>query len=238
MTPRAIVSAVALLAGGGLAAFVGFVGWQYHGVTHLPQERPPLPEGLVALDSDEGRALLATATAKADADALIAAFAPQEQLHWAGVATVSTIRTAATGSRVPQASFYTPATDAVRPWWKITFTGMTLEDLGGMFEAHGAAAEVVHADAGIAAFRAELARNLATPGDYLAVNYHRAPLGQGGTGNIAPVAAWNEAADRVLVLDGAAFRGAPAWIETEALFAAMDTVDGEVDQKRGWVVVR
>jgi hypothetical protein len=208
-----------------------FYGWLSHPVA----EDLPLPGFAVAFAGDAGQALLAGAAA-ADHAALARSFQPQEKRSWCGVAAAATVLSAMRGAPLSQDAFFTPEAEAVRSWWGVTFGGVDLVDLGGLLRAHGVRAEVHHADEGLAAFRAALARNAATAGDYLIVNWQRAALDQaGGGGHISPVSAYDPAGDRVLVLDVASYKYPWAWIPVARLFAAMDTRDG--DRRRGWIEV-
>ena len=88
-------------------------------------------------------------------------------------------------------------------------------------------------------FRREASENLARPGDYVLVNYQRNVLHQGrAMGHISPVAAYDRATDRFLVLDVAAYRYPPVWVSASELFAAMNTTDSESGRSRGWVLVQ
>lgn len=214
-------------------------GALYLRVSNPRPDPQPIPEGQISVETAEGRALLATATAQADHAALRAALQPQEKLSWCGVASAATVLSAARNERLDQDAFFTPAASAVRSWWRVTAAGMPLADLGGMLAAHGFEVEVHHADpGGLPAFRSAAARNLARPGDWLIVNYSRAALQQGDSGHISPVSAYDAASDRFLVLDVATYKFPPIWVPAEALFAAMATVDSESGRARGWVEVR
>ncbi|MCA9491931.1 MAG: phytochelatin synthase family protein [Myxococcales bacterium] len=191
----------------------------------------------MALDVPEGRALLASA-ATADLDGLRASFQSQEKSSWCGVAS-SVVVLDARADHLTQDTFFTPEATAVRSWWRVTLTGMPLDDLAGMLRAHGADVEVHHADdVDEAAFRAALRTNLATPGDWLVANYDRSALGESGGGHLSPLGAFAESEDMVLILDVSAYKYPPHWVPVTALFGAMSTVDSESGRARGWVSVR
>ncbi len=119
------------------------------------------------------------------------------------------------------------------------FGGMSLPELGGLLAAHDVTVSVHHAEGLSAeAFRAVVERNLASPGDYLLVNYQREVLGQYRVGHISPVAAYDAATDRVLIMDTASHRYPPTWVPLPLLVEAMKTVDGAFDLQRGYVEVR
>lgn len=145
----------------------------------------------------------------------------------------------ARGADLDQPGFFTDATSEVRSWTSITFGGMPLTDLGGLLRAHGARATVHHAgDHDVETFRAEVARNLDTSGDWLIVNYDRRAVGESGGGHISPLTAYDADRDLVLLLDTAAYKYPPHWVPVADLFTAMATVDSESERTRGWVVVR
>jgi hypothetical protein len=227
------VLAVALAAGG---------AWAWNAATSAPAVALlPLPESLIAADTPAGRQLLAESTLKADHAALAGAFEPQSRPAYCGVASsVIVLNALAAGApRLTQATFFTDAARAVRSPLRVTFGGMTLEQLGALLRSHGVEVAVRQAsDSSPAAFRALAQQNLGDPGDFLVVNYQRSELGQKPTGHISPVAAYHAQADRLLVLDVAAYQYPAVWVPTEALFRAMSAVDPASGQARGFVVVR
>jgi hypothetical protein len=215
------------------------MGAMYWRVSHPPEHHAPVPPGLLALGTPEGDALLGSASARADLGTLQAVFQSQEKGTWCGVASSTMVLDALQDGPAPtQDAFFTPGTAAIRSWLRITFSGMPLDDLGRLLEAHGVRAQVTHAgDSTVEVFRREAIRNLESPGDYLLVNYRRAELGQGRAGHISPLGAYDAATDRFLVLDVTTYKWPPVWVEARALFAAMDTIDSEVELTRGWVTV-
>lgn len=204
----------------------------------VPHEDPrPLPSGLVDVGSAEGTSRLAGAEAAADYDMLDRHFEAQALTSFCGVAS-SVAVLGALDLPATQRGFFTDAASAVRPAWRVVLTGMTLDALGGLIEAHGAEAEVHHAaDFDADAFRRAVTANLATGGDYIVVNYQRGTLGQDATGHISPLAAYDAETDSVLVMDTASYKYPRTWVPVAALYAAMNTVDSETGLTRGYVVV-
>lgn len=229
-----------LVLAGSALVFVPLSGLGYVAgrlLTAPTQDASPLPAGAIALDTERGRALLATA-AVADHAALLGAFQPQEKISWCGVASSVAVLNAR-GAHVTQDGFFTPAVTAIRPWWRTTFGGMPITQLGPMLEAHGVRAEVRHAEAHpLETFRADLAANLATPGDHVLVNYDRRELDEAGSGHISPVSALSADGAWVLLLDTAAYKYPPHWVPVDRLYQAMNTPDSESGRSRGWVLVR
>lgn len=221
-----------------LAGGVGF-GLMYYSVSNPKAQDLPLALHLVALDSSEGQSYLASAGMKADYGTVDSSFETQQKGSWCGVASSVTVLNALGGrERLDQEGFFTPEASEVRGFWRVTFGGMTVDELGRLLEVHGAAAEVHHAgDTTVDGFRVLAAENLARKGDYVLVNYHRAELGQEGGGHISPLAAYDDASDRFLVMDVASYKYPPVWVEADKLFAAMNTVDPTSGLTRGFVLV-
>jgi hypothetical protein len=116
--------------------------------------------------------------------------------------------------------------------------GMTLDQLVDLLQCHPAKARAVHAaDTTLAEFRALAAKNLATPGDYIVVNYDRAGVGQEHMGHITPLGAYDGKADKFLLLDVARYKYPPVWADAAALFGAMHTDDFVSGKTRGFVEI-
>ncbi|MEN0064986.1 MAG: phytochelatin synthase family protein [Myxococcota bacterium] len=204
-----------------------------------PEDAPlPLPPELPALNSPTGQAQLLEAEGRTDHEGLMAVFEPQQKGSWCGVASsVAVLR--ARGATLDQPGFFTPEASEIRSFFTVTFGGMTLPSLGAMIESHGATTEVHHAGTSSEdAFRAEVARNLSTAGDWLIVNYDRVFVGESGGGHISPLSAYDADSDQVLLLDTAGHKYPPHWVSVAELFTAMQTIDPETERTRGWVVVR
>ncbi|MEM7434818.1 MAG: phytochelatin synthase family protein [Myxococcota bacterium] len=213
--------------------FTGFIWWKLQ-----PREqRLPLPAGLVAHDTSAGSERLEGAEAAADYQPLVDAFEPQALVSYCGVATGAAVLSAM-GHDVTQQTFFDDKTDPVRSRFQVTFGGMSLTDLAGLLEAHGAEVEVHYAGSStVDEFRQVLEDNLSREGDYVVVNYQREALGQGRVGHISPLAAYDRDSDSVLVLDTAAHKYPPTWVPVESLFAAMDTIDTSTGHTRGFLEV-
>lgn len=224
-------------AAGLLVLAAGAFAGLYWYVSHPTVAVQALPPGLIGLATPEGQALLATAE-RADHAALTRAYQAQEKRSWCGVASAVITLSALRGAPMAQSELFTAEATAVRSWWQVTLGGMPLAALAGLLRAHGVEATAHHADEGLAAFTAAVRRNLATPGDYMIVNWRRDLIGeQGQIGHLSPISAYDPASERVLILDVAAHEYPMAWVKISALFAAMDTVDSDGGQRRGWVEV-
>ena len=199
----------------------------------------PIPAPLIAANSIAGEQLLSNNPFAADYDDLSRSFESQSRAAYCGVASSVIVLNALHHNRtLTQSTFFTDATDRVRSSLRVTLGGMTLEQLGELLRAHDVQATVVFAsDSNVDRFRAIASQNLQTPHDFVLVNYQRAVLGQGETGHISPIAAYNAQADRFLVLDVAAYKYPPVWVTTQDLWNAMNTIDPASGRSRGFVVV-
>jgi hypothetical protein len=213
-------------------------------------ETLPLPPGLIGLDSEEGEALLFEAEARAAYLPLSLQFVTQQNQAFCGVASTIMVLNALkvpapeTAAWKPftafdQENFFNEATEAVVPRAVIEKMGMTLTQLGGLPGAFGLKAEVHHAsDSTAKEFRRLASEALDAGGRYVIVNYLRMAIGQEKFGHISPLAAYDADSDRFLILDVSRYKYPPVWVETSALFAAMNTTDRDNDNKsRGFVIV-
>jgi hypothetical protein len=116
--------------------------------------------------------------------------------------------------------------------------GIQLRQLQGLLQAHGLDVQLRIVDDKLpeATIAAELKQNLKTPGDYVIINYHRAPLGQQGGGHISPLGAYDEASDSFLIMDVNPNDKTWVWVKTADLIRAMRTLD--VAENRGYVLVK
>lgn len=228
--------------GGALAALVAIA----LATRPAAAQHVPLPATLIALDSAEGQRLFEEADARADYWTLSEHYVTQRSGNFCGVASgvmvlnalqVSAPSDDQTGAPVfTQDNFFSEC--ARRVLSPTLMPGMTIDQLADLLQCHPASARAVHAaDTSLADFRALAARNLATPGDYIVVNYDRAGVGQEHMGHISPLAAYDSKADKFLILDVARYKYPPVWVDAAALFGAMNTDDFVSGKTRGFVTV-
>jgi hypothetical protein len=227
----------------GIAAFVvvalGMTGlWV---MLSAPTADPStLPSELVDVNSDAGQQLFSHALAKTDYEQLAPEFVSQSRRAFCGVATSVIVINAMLHPepRLTQRTLFTPNAAAVRGEIAASFSGLTLEQLAQMIEAHGLQAEATYAaQSTLEAFREVARTTLAEPGVFLAVNYDRKGLKQEGAGHISPVAAYSSEMDAVLVLDVAAHKYPHTWVPLDKLWSSMNTLDGMSGQSRGYLLV-
>jgi hypothetical protein len=210
----------------------------------------PLPDNLVGLNSDAGARMLIEAPARQSYWDLSIQFVTQKTQSYCGVASIVMVLNAL-GVPAPSTPAYEPyhvytqdnllneRTEAVLPEAVIARQGMTLDQLGGLIRVFGVRAEVHHAvDTTLEQFRAVAEQALAAKDQYVIVNYLRRAVGQERGGHISPVAAYDAATDRFLILDVARYKYPPVWVTAADLFAAMNTPDADNDNRtRGFVVI-
>lgn len=209
-----------------------------------------LPPNLISLTSLEGRAMLIESKAREAYWPLSLQFVTQKNPAYCGVATLVMVLNAL-GVAAPSAAgfepfkaftqdnLFNPFTEAILPQKVLAENGMTLDQLGRLIETYGVSAEVHHADdSSVAQFRAQAQAALATPDHHVVVNYLRTTLGQQSGGHISPLAAFDAATDRFLVMDVSRYKYPPVWVSTAALFDAMDSADaGNGGRRRGFVLI-
>jgi hypothetical protein len=229
---------------GGLAGIaLSGAGFAWYRISNPSYGRLALPERLVSAESETGRRMLASAEARADHVPLSRWFVSQEKLSWCGPASATIVLNAMSsppaGEALTQRGLFTREARQVRGKLQTSLGGMSLDELGQLLRAHGAIADVVHAEeTDFLSFRRTAGANLADDDNFLIVNYDRTVLGQAGAGHISPVAAWDQSTKRLLVLDTAAYWYPPTWVAVTDLWAAMDTVDDRSGRTRGYIVVR
>jgi hypothetical protein len=117
-------------------------------------------------------------------------------------------------------------------------TGLMLDELAVIFTKFSLTTRVVHADkSSLTEFRKLAVGALKTDKDYVIVNFARKDLHQDGGGHFSPLAAYDEASDRFLILDVARYKYPPAWAKAVDLWTAMNSEDSTKTAKRGFMIV-
>lgn len=120
-------------------------------------------------------------------------------------------------------------------WIGQCIPGLTLDELGEIAQQQLDAEVLLLRDLDLASFREHM-RNSNDPQRRYVINFLRGPLFRQGGGHHSPIGGYLEQEDLVFVLDvNAEFQ--PWLVETERLFAAMDTIDSSTEQKRGLLLI-
>ena len=197
----------------------------------------PLPDNLTGFSTHDGERYFAESGAHEAYFPLASNFLTQKTQAYCGVASIVMVLNAL-GVPAPAVPEYEPyrtftqdnllseRTDVVLPRETLAHQGMTLDQVGGILATHPVKSEVHHAsDSSVDEFRKLASAYLSEPGHFVIVNYLRKALGEQTGGHISPLAAYDEKADRFLVLDVARYKYPPVWVKTADMFAAMNTPD-------------
>ena len=210
--------------------------------------RRPLPAGLVAFASAEGRILFREALAAGTMEsffALVEQFHTQAEPAFCGLGSLVVALNALEidPGRLWKGSWrwYSEALlDCCLPLDVVGRNGVTMDELGCLARCNGAEVELHRADeVTLAAFRHALVIATTTSREpVLVVSYARQALGQTGDGHFSPIGGYHEGRDLALVLDVARFKYPPHWVPVEALYRAMFPVDVATGRSRGFVLLR
>jgi hypothetical protein len=214
-------------------------------------ETLPLPDNLIDLRSEPGERLLLESDGFKAFVPLSVNFLTQKNQAFCGVASIVMVLNAlqvpapTTPEYEPyhtftQDNFLDERTEAVLPRAVLAKQGMTLDEIGKLLALHPVEVEVHHAgDSTLDGFRAIARDYLGQEGRFVIVNYLRKAIGQERGGHISPLAAYDAAMDRFLILDVSRYKYPPVWVKASELFAAMDTTDADnQDRTRGFVLVK
>ncbi len=218
--------------------------------TAAPAQSLKPPDNLVDLRSPQGEAFLLKSHALAAYFPISVAFETQKNQAYCGVASM-VMALNALGVPAPASPEFQPyavftqdnvlsdKTDAILPRDVLAHHGMTLDQLGQVLSLYPVAVEAHHAaPGGVDDFRKQASEALASGHQFVLVNFLRKVLGEERGGHWSPLAAYDEKADRFLLLDVARYKYPPVWVKTSDLFDAMNTTDSDNDNKtRGYVLV-
>lgn len=205
--------------------------------------RRPLPEELVAFSSDAGRALFREALAAGHMEGF---FALAEQFHtqadpaFCGLGSLVVVLNALAIDpgrlwKGPWRWFAEELLDCCKPLDRVRENGLSLNELACLGRCNGAEAKVARDS--LERLREDVTRSTAAAaGPVVVASYDRRLLGQTGSGHFSPVGGYHPARDLVLLLDVARFKYPPHWVSLERLHAAMQSVDPETGERRGWIV--
>lgn len=142
--------------------------------------------------------------------------------------------------RGPWRWYHEDLLDCCRPLPYILKNGISMRELQCLAQCNGLACTATCiSDSSIALFRdivVQLCGQL-DPSEYLVVNYDRKALGQTGSGHFSPIAAYETSRDMVLLYDVAQFKYPPHWVLLTDMVEAMQSVDPQTGQSRGYMVM-
>lgn len=188
---------------------------------------------LVTLNSLEGQSLLASSDNR-DFWQLINYFTYQKKRYYCGVASAVMVLNA---SHVPapttpelspyrlftQDNFFTPkVTQFIAPELA-TSSGITFKELALAIASFSSLSteRVYVSDLSLPAFRQQLKDLLRNDHCFVIAFYNRSKLGQKSGAHFSPIAAYDSASDRFLILETARFDNPPFWVKASDLYQAM-----------------
>ncbi|MGC2164919.1 MAG: phytochelatin synthase family protein [Gallionella sp.] len=225
--------------------FIGFVLSLLSSQLAVAESSPTV----IYWDSPAGRVIRARMPADADYWQLIPNFSVQMTQSYCSVASAITVLnsmpikkpvdpTYAPYAYFTQSNFFTPEVSGVIGAETVLKMGMTRDEMVGTLRRQGVEATSIAGDSiSTDELRSLLKKALVDDGQFVLANYLRATLDQVGGGHWSALAAYDEATDRVLILDVAKYKYAPAWVEVATLKNAINTLDTTSNRTRGLVIV-
>jgi glutathione gamma-glutamylcysteinyltransferase len=210
--------------------------------------RRPLPHGLVAFASAEGRAIFREALAEGGMEgyfSLAEQFHTQAEPAFCGLGTLVTVLNALAidPGRIWKGSWRWYAEellDCCRPLDEVKKTGVTMPQLTCLARCNGAAVDERGAErTSLDALRAAVVEASGSAGEpHVVAAYARPVLGQTGGGHYSPVGGYHRGRDLALLLDVARFKYPPHWVPLPLLWEAMQAIDEATGRPRGYLVFR
>jgi hypothetical protein len=125
--------------------------------------------------------------------------------------------------------------DDTAAWLRMRLTGMTLDEMAALAKEADIGHVEIWRDFSEAKFR-DLLQGLDAPGRRLIANFDREPLHGVSLGHFSPIAGYDPASDRVVLLDVTPGFGIQL-IPVEGLYAAIDTTDPMSGRSRGLIAI-
>jgi gamma-glutamyltranspeptidase/glutathione hydrolase len=197
---------------------------------------------LIRLDSEAGRALLDRISP--DYAPLLRKWIPQLKSHCGACSSVVVMNSLLPGAGFTQDSIFNPETDDIIKQETVYKVGFTLEELMRMIQTTSAlSVERFHAgggkdEFGYEAWVAALKAGRHNTRDRIICNFSTVWLRErkNGGGHFSPVADYNEAENKVLILEVSGLRPS-FWADAKGVWDAMNQVDKASGRVRGWIVV-
>jgi len=199
-----------------------------------------LPEGsVVTFSSPEGRHLMETSKFKGDFWQLSCYFITQKNVGYCSVASSVMVLNALEIEKpevveyknnrlFTQENFFTPAVrKSLLPEF-VRGHGMNLDQVKGALETFDLQVTLYPGDSlSIERLRFLLKEVLNDPQRLMIAEYHRQKLEQKGVGHFSPIAAYNEQADMVLILDVSRYKYPPVWVKLPLFLSSLQGGDSE-----------
>lgn len=227
------------------------VSWLVFSIIAWPSIAATLavPGNLIAYNSPAGKDLLFR-SANNKYLQLSKEFLTQKNQAYCGVASIAMVLNAlnidgpndpvyAPFRPVTQDNFFTAVVTKIISPQQVTQHGMTLDQAATAAAQFDVSTQAIHSDnLTLAKMRKLLSAKLEIENEYTIVNFFRPGLQEQGAGHFSPIAAYDAASDRFLLLDVARYKYPPVWVRAADLWDAINTIDTDSQKKRGILVIR
>lgn len=132
--------------------------------------------------------------------------------------------------------FYQPGVLEIVTPQQVASQGMSLSQLAKVLSLYLKTDVQSVSQTSQAQLKSQLVRSINQPHTYVIANFDRAILKQPGSGHFSPIAAYDAAEDRFLILDVARYQYVPYWVSSKILYQAMQSQDRD-GVSRGYLVV-
>ncbi|KAJ0079561.1 hypothetical protein Patl1_22972 [Pistacia atlantica] len=174
---------------------------------------------------------------------LISFFQTQSEPAYCGLASLSMVLNALAIDpgrkwKGPWRWFDESMLDCCEPLKKVKEKGISFGKLICLAHCAGAKVEAFRTNQStIDDFRKYLIRCSSSDDCHLISSYHRGIFKQTGTGHFSPIGGYHAGRDMALILDVARFKYPPHWVPLSLLWEAMDSIDIETGQCRGFMLI-
>lgn len=225
--------------------------WVFFNLISLPvfASTLALPDNLIAYNSPAGKQLLVR-SANNEFLQLSMQFLTQKNQAYCGVASISMALNAleikgpddpvyAPFYPITQDNFFTSQVEQVLDPNQVAHQGMTLDQAAAAAAQFQVNSRAVHSDTlTLGTMRKLLKSTLENEHEYAIINFFRPGLQEQGAGHFSPIAAYDAASDRFLILDVARYKYPPVWVKAEDVWKAIDTTDLSSQKKRGVLILK
>ncbi len=211
----------------------------------------PVPSNLIAFNSVEGRQLLNSAKHKQAFFALSPYFVTEKGLAYCGPASAVMALNALKVDRplTPQHApfriftqqnlFNEKAIAVISPAY-VYHQGATLAQVAGLLQANKAKVKTVYGShVSLSRFKKDAITAVSSNHSFILINFCRKYIHEKGCGHFSPLAAYNKASDRFLLLDVARYKYPPVWVTTSDIYKALSKgTDSSSHKSRGYLIVQ
>ncbi|KAK7284137.1 hypothetical protein RJT34_18877 [Clitoria ternatea] len=196
--------------------------------------------------SSEGKKIFSESLAEGTMEGffnLVSYYQTQSEPAYCGLATLSVVLNALAIDpgrkwKGPWRWFDDSMLDCCEPLDKIKAKGITFGKVACLARCNGAKVEAFRTDEwSVHDFRNRVISCCSSEDCHVIVSYNRALLNQTGTGHFSPIGGYHTERDMVLILDVARFKYPPHWVPLTLLWNAMNTIDQETGQYRGYMTI-